>query len=46
VIGDMNWLRLMGSIIFAVVGMAIIVGIVWIFKCSRKYAGFYLHLCI
>lgn len=45
-VGDMNWLRMMGSLILCLSAMLIFCGVTYVFKCSRTYAPFFLGLVI
>lgn len=45
-IGDMNWLRMMGSLLLCLAAMLLFCGVVYVFRCSRVYAGFFLGLVV
>jgi hypothetical protein len=45
-IGDMNWIRLTGSLLLCLAIMLVFCLLIYAFKCSRMYAPFYLKLVL
>lgn len=44
VLGDMNWLRMMGSLLLCVLIMGLLCGLVYLVKLSSKYTGYFVRL--
>lgn len=45
-VGDMNWLRMMGALLLCAIIMFLFCLIIYVFKCSRKYAKFFVLLVV
>lgn len=46
IIGDMNWIRLMGSLLLCLIIMLLLCMFIYVFQCSRKYAAFFIGFVI
>lgn len=46
IIGDMNWLRLIGSLLLCFIILLLICLVIYIFKCSRQYATYFVTLIV
>jgi hypothetical protein len=46
IIGDMNWVRLMGALLLCLAIMLLFCLFIYVFHCSRKYALFFITLVI